>query len=275
MLALWRGDCTGWILKLLWPQTKNHRSVSWPWRKVKLASPPQASFFDDTPIIKLSASTLGPGHGGEGDEDMNLGANRLLGYKWCTKTDTLSTNKASIMNLHPAWQGRRPEATMISEVDNLLKIHKVRPLRYWHALAASHGHFKPLQSSPQVQCQLKYMYRTFCTETYLDGKDGGTDYDKELSDDFVIHHLGPALKTVLAAKQLLTTKRSWRILPCISYQDMRIKLDAISDGCWGVQAGSATIWYLIQRYIFQGEKRVHIYIFLSATSLNPLTKISH
>ena len=119
------------------------------------------------------------------------------------------------------------------------------------------------------------MYRNLTIYSYLDGKDGGTDYEKVLDDVFVIHHMGPAVKAVLAAKQLSTTKRRWRLPPCILYRNMRIELDAISDGCWGVQAGSTTCLYLIQHYIFQGEKRVNIYLFSSATSLNPLTNISH
>ena len=64
--------------------TKDGTPQRWyrPWRKLKVASPPQASYSDDTePIIKLASSTLGPGHRDEGDDELNLGANTLLGYK--------------------------------------------------------------------------------------------------------------------------------------------------------------------------------------------------
>ena len=91
----------------------------------------------------------------------------------------------------------------------------------------------------------------------------------------MVHHRCPAVKTVLAAKRRFPQNRSLRLPPAVNYADVRIELEALSDGCWGVQAGSATILYPIQRYILQGEKRVHIYLFSSATGLNPVSRLTH
>jgi hypothetical protein len=47
------------------------------------------------------------------------------------------------------------------------------------------------------------------------------------------------------------------------------------DGCWGALLGSATIIYVVQRYLFRGTPRVSIYQYSSSTAMNSLSKLCH
>ena len=79
----------------------------------------------------------------------------------------------------------------------------------------------------------------------------------------------------IATKRRLQTRRSWRLDPCVHYDTIRTSLHTAVDGSWGCLSGSASLTYLIQRYTFQGEPRVSIYLYSSATAMNSLTKLGH
>ena len=49
----------------------------------------------------------------------------------------------------------------------------------------------------------------------------------------------------------------------------------MSSEAWGVLSRSAAIVYFIQCYQWQGESRTHIFLYLSSTGLNSLSKICH
>ena len=56
---------------------------------------------------------------------------------------------------------------------------------------------------------------------------------------------------------------------------IRLSIDCLADGAWGTLSGSACIFYLIRRYKFKGENRIHIFLYGSATDMNSLTKLTH
>ena len=58
-------------------------------------------------------------------------------------------------------------------------------------------------------------------------------------------------------------------------QAIRLSIDCLADGAWGTLSGSACICYLSQRYKFKGENRIHIFLYVSATGMNSLTKVMH
>ena len=79
----------------------------------------------------------------------------------------------------------------------------------------------------------------------------------------------------IATKRRLQTRRSRGLDLCIPYDSIRTSLHTVVDGSWGCLSGSALLSYLIQRYTFQGQPRVSIYLYSSSTSMNSLTKLGH
>ena len=73
----------------------------------------------------------------------------------------------------------------------------------------------------------------------------------------------------------ISTKKRWRLPPCIPYHSIIASLETVVDGSWGCLSGSASVSYLIQRYEFRGQARVSICLFSSNTSMNSLTKLGH
>ena len=61
----------------------------------------------------------------------------------------------------------------------------------------------------------------------------------------------------------------------VNYDEVEFELDAISDGCFGVLGSGAALVYLLQRYNWGGEERVHIYLYSGNSGLNPLLKPHH
>ena len=129
-------------------------------------------------------------------------------------------------------------------------------------------------TAPFLTAALKYMYRYLIMSQNLEAGVKAT-YDSQLQDYFVEHHLQPVVALAIATKRRLQTRRSWRLDPSVPYNTIRTSLHTVVDGSWGCLSGSASLTYLIQRYTFQGQPRVSIYLYSSATAMNSLTKLGH
>ena len=76
----------------------------------------------------------------------------------------------------------------------------------------------------------------------------------------------------LEAKRRLSQPRSWRLPLCIPYSDIKLEMDTISDGSWGLLGAGACLCYLVQRYRWKNEDRVSIYLYGGQVGLNPMLK---
>ena len=188
----------------------------------------------------------------------------------------LDNQKNAKINLYPARRGLRPYWGEMSEAEQLLPLHRKKPLTQRQALAMAHTLFDPIQSAPFLAANLKFMYRYLIISTSLAEEKEGTpcDFNKVLTDDFVRQHLQPAVGLAIATKRRLAQRRTWRLDPCIDYTSIRTTLECSVDGAWGALSGAATCVYLVQRYNFMNTERVSIYLFSSATAMNSLTKLS-
>ena len=61
----------------------------------------------------------------------------------------------------------------------------------------------------------------------------------------------------------------------VSYDEIDFEIDSLSDGCWGSLGSGATLVYLLQRYKWEGEERVKIYLYSGNSGLKPLLKPHH
>ena len=114
----------------------------------------------------------------------------------------------------PARRGVRPSWGNIAEAEDLLRLHREKPLTHCHALACAHLLYDPVGTAPFLTAALKYMYRySIMTQNLEPGV--GANYDKVLSEYFVSNHLQPAVALAIATKRRLQTRRSWRLDPCI------------------------------------------------------------
>ena len=104
---------------------------------------------------------------------------------------------------------------------------------------------------------------------------GTSNFNKFLKDDFIKNHLQPAIALAIATKRRLGQKRSWRLPPCIDQKSIRTSVECLADGAWGSLSGSATIVYLVQRYLFRGTSRVSIYLYSANSNMNSMSRISH
>ena len=69
----------------------------------------------------------------------------LLGYFWNLQEDSVSTNKNTKINLYPAIRGTRPSWGDISQAEDPLRLHKIKPLTHHHALACAHLLYDPVR----------------------------------------------------------------------------------------------------------------------------------
>ena len=69
--------------------------------------------------------------------------------------------------------------------------------------------------------------------------------------------------------------RSFQLPACINYREVRLTVECLVDGAWGSLSGSATIVYLVQRYLFLGMPRVSIYLYSSSTAMNSVSRLCH
>ena len=149
------------------------------------------------------------------------------------------------MNLYPARRGIRPEYGNITDDRDILRLHKIRPLRHRQALACAHALFDIVSQAPFLAASLKFMYRYLTVTTSLNSEGQGTNYEKVLSEHFVREHLYYAVEMALLTKKHLQQKRSWRLDPCIPYGSIRFSLHTVCDGSWGCLSGAASVSYLI------------------------------
>jgi len=183
----------------------------------------------------------------------------LLGYRWNLSSDCLTTGKNVKINLLPARRGIRPAWADLEDAEGLLHLHRKRPLTQRQALAMAHHHFDPLQSQPFLSKVLKFMYRHLVLSNSLSEEmEGNINFNKVLEDDFIRDHLQPAVALAIATKRRLGQRRSWRLQPCIDQKSIRTSVECLADWAWGSLSGSATIVYLVQRYLFRGTSRVSI-----------------
>ena len=200
----------------------------------------------------------------------------LLGYKWNLEHDSLTTGKNLKINLLPARRGIQPAWADLEDAEGLLPLHHKRPLTQRQALAMAHLHFDPLQSQPFLSTVLKFMYRHLVLSNSLaEEMEGNSNFNKVLTDDFVREHLQPAVSLAIATKRRLGQRRSWRLQPCIDQSTIRTSVECLVDGAWGSLSGSATIVYLVQRYLYMGTPRVSIYLYSASSNMNSMSRICH
>ena len=121
----------------------------------------------------------------------------------------------------------------------------------------------------------KFIYRLLVINTELKTKGQARDYDDILPDKYVSNHLYNMVAANLEAKRRLSQPRSWRLPLCIPYSDIKLEMDTISDGSWGVLGAGACLFYLVQPYQWQNEDRVSIYLYGGQVGLNPMLKSHH
>ena len=129
----------------------------------------------------------------------------------------------------------------------MLRLHKKKPLRHRHALAACHSCFDPLNQVPWLGALQKYVYRLLIVNTEMKTEGRTRDYDDILEDDYVENHLFHMVAATLEAKRRLSQPRTWQLSLCIPRSSIEMELDTICDGSWSILAGSACLTYLVQR----------------------------
>ena len=179
------------------------------------------------------------------------------------------------MNLHKAKRGIRPGWARIREAEDLLRLHKEKPLKHRHALAACHSCFDPLNQVPWLGALQKYVYRVYCINTELKTEGRTRDFDDILEDDYIENHLFYCVKATLEAKRRLSIARTWQLPLCIERSSITTELDTICDGSWSILAGSASLTYLVQRYKWKDEDQVSIHLYGGQVALNPMLKPHH
>ena len=240
-----------------------HEPKYWykPWiKEVSKLSVETPTEENNDPVIKMAGATETTPltKGGKAPKQS------LLGYHWSPALDTISTDKAEGLNLHPAKQGLRPEWACLKSPDDLLRLHAEKPLRHRHALAAAHSTYDPLTACPWVGVLNKFCYRVLVLNTELKTsvkkKNNKEKYDELLTSDYVKNHLYYMVEANLENQVTFSQPRSWRLPMSISYENIDFEVDALSDGCWGALGSGATLCYLLQRYEWEGEETVKIYL---------------
>ena len=254
-----------------------HEPKYWykPWAPVDLTSPGTPAEEKNDPVIKMAGAieTTPVTKGGQAPKQS------LLGYNWSPALDRISTDKSEGLNLHPARRGLRPEWACLRSPEDLLRLHAEKPLRHRHALAAAHSTYDPLTACPWVAVLNKFCYRVLVLNTELNTelkrKNNKEKYDELLTTDYITNHMFYMVEANLENQVTFAQPRSWRLPMSISYESIDFEVDALSDGCWGALGAGATLCYLLQRYEWEGEKRVKIYLYSGNSGLNPLLRPHH
>ena len=133
-----------------------------------------------------------------------------------------------------------------------------------------------------MAAQNKFCYRLIILNTELQTTDNGNKngtvknkYNDLLPTDYVKNHLFHMVRANLKCKATPFQKRSWRLPVCIKSSEITYEMDAISDGCYGVLGGGAALVYLLQRYTWNGQDQVHIFLYSGSSALNPMLTPSH
>ena len=220
-----------------------HEPKFWykPWiRKVSKLSVETPTEEKNDPVIKMAGAIETTPFTKEGKTPKHS----LLGYHWSPALDTISTDKAEGLNLHPAKRGLRPEWACLRTPEDLLRLHEEKPLRHRHALAAAHSKYDPLTACPWVAVLNKFCYRVLVLNTELKTsvkrKNNKEKYDELLTSDYVINHMFYMVEANLENQVTFAQPRSWRLPMSISYESITFEVDALSDGCWGALGAGAT-----------------------------------
>ena len=146
-------------------------------------------------------------------------------------------------------------------------------------MAAAHRCFDPLSPAPWIAALNKFTYRLLTINTELqtegDKPDENSKYYNILSTDYVKNNMYYMVAANLKAQNNLAQPRMWRLPICVNYSGVEVELDSFLDGAWGALGAGACLVYLIQRYVWQGEERVSIFLYGGACTLNPLLKPHH
>ena len=256
----------------LWRRTSPDQSVRTS-GTIRTQLPEEASTADieedSEPIVKMAGAAGIDSRGSKGDQVS------LLGYFWSVETDEISTAKEDDLNFHPQKRGIRPGWARIREAEDLLRLHKEKPLKHRHALAACHSCFDPLNQVPWLGALQKFVYRVYCINTELKTEGKTRDFDDILCDDYVENHLFAMVAATLEAKRRLSIARTWQLPLCIERNTIEVELDTICDGSWSILAGSACLTYLVQRYQWKNEDQVSIHLYGGQVALNPMLKPHH
>ena len=166
------------------------------------------------------------------------------------------------INLYPDRRGLRPSWADMPEAEDLMALHRKKPLTHRQALAMAHLHYDPLSGQPFLSAVLKFMYRYLVISTSLaeEMEKNTSGYDKILTEDFIRNHLKPAVALALETKRRLGQRRSWHLPACIDQKTTRLEITCLVDGAWGSLSGSACLIYLVQRYLFMGNPRVSTFL---------------
>ena len=113
----------------------------------------QAGFPAEDPILRMASSAEHPTVSKPQVSKKNQST--LLGYFWNLREDTVSTNKNLVINLMPARRGIRPSWGDIAEAEDLLRLHRERPLTHRQALVCAHLLYDPVGTAPFLTAALK------------------------------------------------------------------------------------------------------------------------
>ena len=129
----------------VWDPDPAGRPRRWnkPWQLIQshTGKDSQSGFPGEDPILRMTSSAEHPT-----DSTTQVFKNNqstLLGYFWNLQEDSVSTNKNSVINLMPARRGIRPSSEDISGAEDLLRLHRLKPLTHRHALSCAHLLFEP------------------------------------------------------------------------------------------------------------------------------------
>ena len=114
---------------------------------------------------------------------------------------------------------------------------------------------------PWVAVLNKFCYRLLVLNTELKTtvrKNNKEKFDDLLSSDYVENHLYYMVDANLRNQVTFAQPRSWRLPMCVNYDEVEFEVDALSDGAWGALGSGAALVYLLQRYRWEDEYRVHI-----------------
>ena len=94
------------------------------------SQPASLSTTEREPILKMAATAASPVDcvAGDGNTEGDTEGATLLAYRWNLKSNTLSTNKSSKLNLYPPSCGIKPAWVMIQEAKDLLRLHQLKLL---------------------------------------------------------------------------------------------------------------------------------------------------
>ena len=262
----------------VWEPNEHGLPQSWyrPWtRQGSPAVPPNPAVHlqEEEPILRMAASSE---HPSDPSKLTCLGAT-LLEYGWNLQNNSLSSGKNMKINLYPVRRGLRLAWADMLEAEDLMALHRKKPLTHRPALTMAHLYFDPLAGHPFLSAVLKFMYHYLVISPSLveEMERNTSGFYKILTEEFLRNHLQPAVALALQTKRRLGKRRSWHLPACIDQKTTRLEVTCLVDGAWGCLSGSACLVYLLQRYLYMGNPRVSTFLYSSSTAMNSLRRLGH